>query len=419
MRSHLRTAAAIALVGALAVASCSSSSDDDATTGTSKPKAKPPAYATELQSEIPQVMEANAIPGVVVLIRSRDQGNWSNAFGTKAIGKNDPISLDDYFRIGSNTKTMTATVILQLVQEGKLSLDDPLSKYVAGFPNADQITIGEVAAMRSGLDAYTSVLSYNQSLDDEPTRAWAPEELLDLARPLAPLFPPGEQYNYSNTNYALLGVIIEQVTGKSVAENFEERIFEPLGLDQTSYPARTDSSIPDPHPQGYQFQTNVEDIDSYAVPPEDLPAALDGTLPPLDDTIINPSAFYTAGAVISTPRDMADYVEGMVGGKLLDERTQELRISSIQQINPAKPTGYGYGLCEFRPFLYGHDGQVPGFGTFIAYDIDADITIVIATNLAASPVDGENAAVVIYKSVAAALYDSPFPNGEPNTTGRH
>ena len=116
---------------------------------------------------------------------------------------------------------------------------------------------------------------------------------------------------------------------------------------------------------------------------------------------------------------MADYVEGMVGGKLLDERTQELRIASIQQINPSKPTGYGYGLVEFRPFLYGHDGQVPGFGTFIAYDIDADITIVIATNLAASPVDGENAAVVIYKTIAAALYDSPFPEGEPNTTGRH
>ena len=403
----------------LAVVSCSSSSDDDASTATSKPKAKPPAYATELQSEIPQVMEENAIPGAVVLIRSSDQGNWSSAFGTKAIDSDEPIAIDDYFRIGSNTKTMTATVILQLVQEGKLSLDDPLSKYVAGFPNSEQITIAQLAAMRSGLDAYTSVPSYNQALDDDPTKAWAPEELLDLARPLAPLFPPGEQYNYSNTNYALLGVIIEQLTGKSVAENFEERIFDPLGLDQTSYPARTDSSIPDPHPQGYQFQTNVEDIDSYAVPPEDLPAALDGTLPPLDDTIINPSAFSTAGAVISTPRDMADYVEAMVGGKLLDERTQELRIASIQQINPAKPTGYGYGLCEFRPFLYGHDGQVPGFGTFLAYDIDADITIVIATNLAASPVDGENAAVVLYKTIAAALYDTPASGGDPASTGRH
>ena len=157
MGGRRRAVFALALACALAVASCSSSSDDDTSTETSKPKAKPPAYATELQSEIPQVMEANAIPGAVVLIRSRDQGNWSSAFGTKAIDSDEPIAIDDYFRIGSNTKTMTATVILQLVQEGKLSLDDPLSKYVAGFPNGDQITIGELAEMRSGLDAYTSV----------------------------------------------------------------------------------------------------------------------------------------------------------------------------------------------------------------------------------------------------------------------
>ncbi len=414
-----RAVAAIALAVALIVASCSSSSDDDTPAATSAPRSKPPAYATALQTEIPQLMEANAIPGVVLLIRSRDEGNWSSAFGTKAIGADEPITLDDYLRIGSNTKTMTATVILQLVQEGKLSLDDPMSKYVEGFPNGDQITIAQLAEMRSGLYAYTSDLGYNQTLDDDPTKAWTPDELLATARPQPALFPPGQQFDYSNTNYVLLGVIIEQLTGKSVAENFEERIFEPLGLDDTSFPARDDSSIPDPHPRGYQFGTNVADIDSYAVPPAELPAALDGSLPPIDDTVINPSAFWTAGAVISTPADVADYVEGLVGGELLDERTQELRIASIQPTDPTKPTGYGYGLVEFRPFLYGHDGQVPGFSTVMAYDLDADITIVIGTNLAASPVDGENAAIVIYKAVAAALYDAPPAGGEPASTGRH
>jgi D-alanyl-D-alanine carboxypeptidase len=412
-------AVAIALTSALVLASCGSSSDDDEPSATSKPAAKPPAYATELQAEIPQLMEDNAIPGVVVLIRSREQGNWSSAFGTKAIGDDEPITLDDFLRIGSNTKTMTATVILQLVQEGKLSLDDPLAKYVEGFPNGDQITIAQLAEMRSGLYAYTSDPGYNQTLDDDPTKAWTPDEMLAIARPQPPDFPPGQQFEYSNTNYVLLGVIIEQVTGKSVAENFEDRIFEPLGLDHTSFPARDDSTIPDPHPQGYQFGTNVADIDSYAVPPADLPGALDGTIPPLDDTIINPSAFWTAGAVISTPADVADYVEALVGGELLDERTQELRIASVQQIDPAKPVGYGYGLVEFQPFLYGHDGQVPGFSTVMAYDLDADITIVVGANLSATPVDGENAAIVIYKAIAAALYDAPFPGGEPSATGRH
>jgi D-alanyl-D-alanine carboxypeptidase len=103
---------------------------------------------------------------------------------------------------------------------------------------------------------------------------------------------------------------------------------------------------------------------------------------------------------------MATYVEGLVRGKLLDAATQKLRIASIQQTDPTKPTGYGYGLVKFRPSLYGHDGQTPGFSTFMAYDLKAHITIIIGTNLAASPVDGANAATLIYKTVAAGLYPS-------------
>jgi D-alanyl-D-alanine carboxypeptidase len=399
-----RIATAIVLVGALALASCSSSSASKSTSTTSHGQA---TYAAALQAKIPQIMKANAIPGVVVLIRSRDQGDWSAALGTKVIGKNDPISLDDYLRIGSNTKTMTATVILQLVQEGKISLDDPVSKYVAGIANGDQITIAQLAEMRSGLDAYTSNLGYNQTLDSDPTKAWTPDELLAIARPQPPLSPPGQTFDYSNTNYLLLGIIIQQLTGKSVAENFQERIFKPLRLNHTSFPALNDSSIPAPHPQGYQFGTNAADIDSYAVPAAELPGALNGAVPPINDTNINPSAFWTAGAVISTPADIATYVKGMVSGKLLDASTQKLRIASIQPTDPTKPTGYGYGLVQFRPGLYGHDGQVPGFSTFMAYDVNADVTIVIGTNLAASPVDGANAATLVYKTVEAALYPTP------------
>ena len=397
------------LAGALGLASCSSSSPNASSSSTSSLPANhgKAVYAAGLQAEIPQIMKQSAIPGVVVLIQSRDQGDWSAAFGTRTIGKNDPISLDDYLRIGSNTKTMTATVILQLVQEGKLSLEDPVSKYVTGIANGDQITIAQLAEMRSGLDAFTSNLGYNQTLDSDPTKAWTPDELLAIARPQPPLSPPGQVFDYSNTNYLLLGIIIQQLTGKSVAENFEQRIFKPLGLNHTSFPALNVSSIPEPHPLGYQFGTNVADIDSYAVPPAELPGALDGTVPPINDTIINPSAFWTAGAVISTPADIATYVKGMVSGKLLDVSTQKLRIASILPTDPTKPTGYGYGLVEFRPGVYGHDGQVPGFSTFMAYDVNADITIVIGTNLAASPVDGENAATLVYKTVAAALYPTP------------
>jgi hypothetical protein len=114
-----------------------------------------PAYAATLQEAIPKVMEENAIPGVVVLIRSKDQGDWSATFGTAELGKGVPMTIDDHFRIGSNTKTMTSTVILQLVQEGKLALDDPIGKFRPDVPNGENITIQQLAEMleRAGATA--------------------------------------------------------------------------------------------------------------------------------------------------------------------------------------------------------------------------------------------------------------------------
>jgi D-alanyl-D-alanine carboxypeptidase len=400
--------AAVALVSVLVVASCGSSDDggSESSETTTPSSTEAPDYAAALEQVIPEVMEQNAIPGASVLIRTPD-GDFSAQFGTKKLGTEEPIRADDYWRIASNTKTMTATVALQLVQEGELALDDPLDKFVTGFPNGDVISVGQLLEMRSGLYSYTSDEAFNATLDDDPERIYTPDELLAIAKPQAPLFAPGAEFNYSNTNYVLLGLIIEQLTGKPIAEVFEERIFEPLELDDTSYPAADDAQIPTPHAQGYQFLTNVQTIDSYAVPPDELPAALDGTLPPIENTILNHSAFFTAGAVISTLPDMADYVEAMVGGELLDERTQEIRIGSIKPMAEGSQGGYGYGLIEFLPELYGHDGQTPGFSSVIAYDLERDITIVVATNMSASPVDGSNAAVDIVKAAVAELYGSP------------
>jgi D-alanyl-D-alanine carboxypeptidase len=375
-----------------------------------------PAYAKVLQEEIPKVMAANAIPGVVILIRSKDQGEWSATFGTAEIGKDTPMSLDDFFRIGSNTKTMTSTVILQLVEEGKLALDDPISKYRPDVPNGENITIQQLAEMRSGLFSYTFDKGFNETLDKDPQKAWTPDELLKIAFTHPPNFAPGAKYDYSNTNIVLLGLVIEQLTGMSASEAFEERLFKPLGLTSTELPAADDSSLPDPHARGYQFGTNVETIDSYAVPAADLPKALDGTLKPIDFTDANPSWAWTAGGAISTPDELADYVEGMVDGGLLDPATQKLRLDSVIPIDPNNKNGpgYGIGIVRFAPNVYGHDGQIPGYSTFMVRDPVADNTIIIGTNLAASPVKGANAATVVGLPVIGALYgNAVLPSGDP------
>jgi D-alanyl-D-alanine carboxypeptidase len=368
--------------------------------------AKAPAYAAKLGKQIPAVMKANAIPGAVVLIKSPSQGDWSATFGTAVLGKKVPMSLSDYFRVGSNTKTMTSTVILQLVEEGKLKLDDPISKFRPDVPNGQNITIEELSEMRSGLFSYTFDRGFNETLDREPQKAWTPNELLKIAFSHPDNFAPDAEYEYCNTNIALLGVVIQKLTGMSASAAFKQRIFDPLKLKQTSLPARTDSKIPGPHAQGYQFGTNVETIDSYAVPKAQQAAALNGTLRPLNYTTANPSWAWTAGGAISTPHDLAVYVKALVGGGLLDKKMQQLRLNSIKPTDPGLPSGVGYGLgiAQFAPHILGHDGQIPGFSSFMAYDLKTHDTIVIGANLAASAVTGENAAVEVAKQIIGTLF---------------
>lgn len=403
-----RSVLALVAASALALTACSQSSTS---TGGSPSASPAPSYAAGLQSSIPDLMKANAIPGAVVLVRSPQLGDFEQAFGTSAIDSDQPVSVDDHFRVGSNTKTMTVTVILQLVQEGKLKMSDPISKYIKGVPDGDTITIAQLAEMRSGLYSYTFDPGFNRTLDDEPQKAWTPQELLDIAFSHKANAKPGTEFDYCNTNLVLLGLVIEKLTGESARDAFQERIFGPLGMTESQLPETTDSSIPAAHPQGYQFGTNVETIDSYAVPKDKQAAAVDGSLKPLDYTDSNPSWAWTAGGAISTVDNLATYVKAMVGGDLVDAKLRQERLDSVQSMAPGSPVGYGWGLAEFAPGVYGHDGQLPGFSSYMSYDPTTESTVVVATNLSASPVSGENAAVVLAKETLANVYGiTPPPN---------
>ncbi|MFG2447069.1 serine hydrolase domain-containing protein [Nocardia fluminea] len=409
----------VATASLLIATGCGTSSDSggDATSTSATAQAEP-AYAATLRPVITQLMKDNVIPGAVVVVKSPTQGDWTETFGTRVIGADDPMSVDDYFRIASNTKTMTSTVILQLVQEGKLALEDPIAKYWPGVPNGDEITIAQLSEMRSGLYSYTFDLEFNAMLDSDPNKVWTPEELLAIAFSHPVNFAPGEKFDYSNTNIILLGLVIEKITKMSAAENFQKRIFEPLGLKHTSLPAATDYSIPDPHPQGYAFGTNVSTIDTFALPPEQQAAALAGTLQPSNATDASPSWTWTAGAAISTVGDVATYVRALVEGDLLDEKMQRIRMDSIAPIDPAAPdvAGYGLGIVRFGLHLFGHDGQIPGYMTFMGHDPESDLTIVVATNLATVP-SGEGSALVLVKGMLPTFYGNEAVPGSPAAPG--
>ena len=138
-----------------------------------------PAYASALQPKIEEQMSDLRIPGALVYVDVPGEGPWSQAFGTGNLGGNTPISLDDHFRIGSNTKTFTGTVVLQLVDEGKLGLDDPVSEYQPEVPNGENITIRQLLNMTSGLFSYSEDEDFNRTLDTDPQKVWEPEELVD------------------------------------------------------------------------------------------------------------------------------------------------------------------------------------------------------------------------------------------------
>lgn len=376
----------------------------------------PSSSFSALAPAIQSAVEANAIPGAVVLVREGHEA-WTQAFGTRVVGEDDPVSVFDHFRVGSNTKTMVGTVVLQLVEEGRLGLDDPVSLYRPDVPNGENITIAQLLDMRSGLATYTNLEWFNAIMDEDPTRVWDPEELAAIGLALPPEFPPGEGFFYSNTNTVLLGLIIEQLTGQSLTDALAERIYRPLGLADTSFPVPADGTLPDPHPHGYLFGTNVSTLTDPALSPEDQAAAVAGRLLPNDVSDLNPSWGWAAGAAISTAEDLATYVEALIGGGLLGPELQRERLDSVRPIDPADPAspGYGLALARFGPML-GHDGSLPGFQSFMGHDPDRDLTLIVLTNLQFTP-SGKDSANVLAKLVIDELYATPTSPTSPSPPG--
>jgi len=212
------------------------------------------------------------------------------------LGANSPPRADTHFRIASNTKTMTAAVIVLLAQQNKLSLDDPVSKYVPGVPDGDNITITELLNMRSGLYTYDDDPDFWAVLERDPTKVWSPAEVLAIAFKHQPYFAPGTDFHYSNTNYALLGLIAEKIDGKPLASSFQERLFGPLGLKDTLLPASTSNTLPDPYSHGYlDGGCSFCILTDKPYPPEIRAAVSAGTLKPEDCTAQNPSYGTAAG----------------------------------------------------------------------------------------------------------------------------
>lgn len=328
------------------------------------------------------------------------EGTWSTTFGTDDLATDTPMKPEDHFRVGSNTKTFTGTVILQLVDEGKLGLDDPVSKYRPEVPNGENITIRQLLDMTSGLYNYSEDKEFNETLDTEPDKVWTPEEVIEIGFQNEPYFAPGEGFHYSNTNTVLLGLIVEQLTGRPLEQEFQERLFEPLGMTGTLLPERSSAVIPDPYSHGYMYQTNVEDLSTSVLEGEEAEQADASAGTPNDITDANPSWGWAAGAGISTLQDLRVWVKALATGELLSPETQRERLTYVSPA-PSPEVNYGLAVADFAGFI-GHDGQIPGYNSFMGYNPETGATIVVLTNLYSAP-DGNAPATEITKLILKEL----------------
>ena len=417
-RSSLPAALVVALAfTAVLVAACQSSStgSSGSTPAPSTGGRRPLPNASGLQASLGEVVERTTAPSAIVVVRSGRFGDATFAFGTTQLGGTQPVVATDHIRAGSVTKTMTATLILQLVQEGRLALEDPVSKFVANVPDGDAITIAQLLDMRSGLYNYTDDRRWSQAVDAEPQRVWKPQELLDIAFPHPGYFPPGSNFHYTNTGYILLGMIMEQLTGETASALFTQRLFAPLGMKDTTLPMLDDPSMPVPFAHGYHYGS----FDS-ALPAEQQAQARAGTLRPQDVSDINPSWGWTAGSVISTAEDLVLWARALVDGSLLSPATQQLRLESIRGLGPDYPKaegvyGYGYGIDRSGPYL-GHGGQINGYNTAMSRNPQTDTTVIAVGTLTLAP-DGTPVAPALANTVMTALATdpsaTPTPSGPP------
>jgi D-alanyl-D-alanine carboxypeptidase len=329
-------------------------------------QALPADLQLALTNTVLSVLGNSNLPGAIVSVSIPGQGTWTIATGLGDVTNATPIRLDDHFRIASITKTFVATVALQLVDEGKLSLDDTLSQFVEGIPNGDEITLRQLLGMTGGIYNFIYDPQIAGEYDQNPLLPFQPEEAIDIVRKHGQAdFAPGEKFVYSDSNYILLGSIIEQVTGRTVAEEVTDRIIVPLALGDTSFPVGT-SDIPQPFAHGY--------------------AATGPGAPLRDVTHSNPDVAWAAGAMISTLQDLHTWSNALVAGTLLSPETQTERLTFTNMITEPVTFGYGLGIMNVGGIL-GHSGGILGYGTWMMQDEATGITVVQMTNFGSTEGD--------------------------------
>jgi D-alanyl-D-alanine carboxypeptidase len=330
--------------------------------GTATAKPLPAKDRKFVDGVVAKSMKEERLPGVSVTLTG-PQGNYTRAYGVADRSTGAAYSVGDHVRIASITKTFTATAILLQVVHGNLSLEDTIDKWFPTVPNASKITVRDLLAMRSGLYDFTAEPKFLRDFTKNPLLKWSPLDVVKIEETHKPVAEPNTETKYTDSNYVLLGLILEKVSGETVERNITKEVIKPLGLTHTSFPST--AAMPKPFAHGYfAGDEGNEKIQDY--------------------TAVNPKVAWTAGAIVSTLGDLRKYGRQLATGALLPQSLFAERIDFGEIPNAGgPPVGYGLGILHVGTWL-GHDGAIFGFSTITMYEPKSGTTIAATANLSSN-----------------------------------
>jgi len=313
-------------------------------------------------AEVEQLADAAiaaGIPGLSVAIM-RDGQTVTIARGAADLQNGSAVTAQHRFRMGSIAKSFVASMILQLVDEGALGLDDSLERWLPGMlPASSTVTIEQLLRQESGIfDHANDERHLAPYIQGDMEFFWEPAELVALSNAHPPDFEPGERWAYSNTNYLLLGMIVEKLEGESLANVAQRRIASPVGLTETTM--EIDSDMEEPFARGYLVGLGPELVDT---------------------TRISSSAVFGHGNLVSTPLDIARFYRALARGEVVSEAL----LPSMVSLDPHVPSEYAMGLYRFDEFFrcgtfVGHDGQTPGYDNIGYTTLDGRRQVVVSVS---------------------------------------
>lgn len=365
-----------------------------------------PDVSSRLGEFVKDAVEAGAV-GVLVRVDTGDtvielasQSAWAEA--------DRPLDADDAFRMASNTKTVVATIVLQLVDEGVVELDAPIDTYLPGaVPDGQSITVRMLLNHTSGLADYLDTDTGIGLLSGSATQTPSPDDLLVLATSQKPLADPGQTFNYSNTNYIVLGLMLEKVTGSPVSALVEERITDPLDMRSTYLASNAADVNGD---LAYGFEPDAEAL-APMLPPE-LPAGFGfvgrEVHDHVDTSTIDPGWAWAAGGLVSTAEDWSRFALALQSGELLPSDLLEQMRTTVDYDR------YGLGLEKRGTscgVVWGHSGILPGYAskTYTDGDGTRTLSILVTTTFGLDPPEAAVAYDDLVHAAVCAMFEEPLP----------